>query len=102
LKKEYLVLQISIVQDATPSVTLALLEESVLKANSDERSRRFGRDLDYLINSDASRISISFKEYVSSGLRVGDRVSVEVTKVKQTSPESVAKLLESTRRTEAY
>jgi hypothetical protein len=102
MKKEYVVLQISMAEDASPSVTLSLLDEEILKANGDERSPRSVRDLRFIIHSDASRISLSFKEYASSGIKVGDRVSVEVTKLKEKAPVSVAKLPESMRRPETY
>jgi hypothetical protein len=102
LKKEYVVLEIAMDHDAAPSVTLSMLEESVLKANADERSPRSGRDLRYLIDSDASKISLSYNEYVALDIRVGDRVLVEVTKRKEKATESVAKLLESTRRPQTY
>jgi hypothetical protein len=102
LKKEYVVLEIAMDHDGAPSVTLSMLQESVLKANADERSPRSGRDLSYLINSDASKISLSYNEYVASGIKVGDRVSVEVTKIKEKAKESIAKLLESTRGPQTY
>jgi hypothetical protein len=38
LKKEYVVLQISMVQDATPGVSGAIVDEQILRANGDERS----------------------------------------------------------------
>ena len=72
MKKEYVVLEIAMDHDAAPSVTLSMLEESVLKANADERSPRSGRDLSYLINSDASKISLSYNEYVALDIRVGE------------------------------
>ena len=89
-------------QDASPSVTLKMLEESVLKANGDEQSPRYGRNLEYLLSTHASRLSISYKEYLASGIKVGDRVLVEVTRSKEGAAESVAKLLESTRKSKAY
>jgi hypothetical protein len=91
LKKEYVVLEIAMDHDAAPSVTLSMLEESVLKANADERSLSSGMDLRYLINSEASKISLNYNEYVALDIRVGDRVSVEVTKRKEKATESIAK-----------
>lgn len=76
-------------------MTLSMLDEALLKAKDDKDSPSYRHDLQYLLNTDAAtRISLSFKEYLDSGIKVGDRVSVAVAKLKDSGPESVIKLLE--------
>jgi hypothetical protein len=99
LRKELVVLQITVVQGEPPSVALSMLEEKALRPADDEESSSYRQDLQYLLSTEAaSRILLSYDEYVSSGIKVGDRVSISVTKVKDTSPGSLGKLLESKSR----
>jgi len=98
MKKELVVVQISVVSDAAPSVTLTMVEESVLKSNAEGRPPRPGRSLMYFFHTDApTRVTSTFSEYVLSGIKVGDRVWVEVTKLEEAAPDLPAELLESTR-----
>ena len=95
-------MQISVGQDGTPSVTLSMLDEKILKENEDERNpHHHRRDLQYMLNSDmASRISLSFKDYASSGIKVGDKVSVEVTKLREARPKAVNRTMDSKNKSE--
>lgn len=84
IQKEFVVLQISAVQDGTPGVTLSMLDEGVLRARGDKKSPYFGLGLAYLLRSRVGAcVSLSLDEYASSGIRVGDRVSVGVTRLKE-------------------
>jgi len=99
LRKELVVLQITVAQGEPPSVALSMLEENALRPADDEESSNYRQDLQYLLSTEAaSRILLSYGEYVSSGIKVGDRVSISVAKVKDTSPGPLGKLLESKSR----
>jgi hypothetical protein len=98
MKKEYVVLQIAVAQDGSPAVTLSMLEEEVLKSNDKHRPPHHPKDIQYMLNTGAaSSVSMNFNEYSSSGIKVGDKVSVEVTKLKDTDVKQFGSIMESAR-----
>src|SRR5580698_354071 len=95
MKKEYVVLQISVAQDGSPAVTLSMLEEEAWKSNDKHHSLYNARDIRYILDTGAaSNVSMNFNEYSSSDINVGDMVSVEVTKLKDTDMKQFNSIME--------
>jgi hypothetical protein len=82
LKKEFVIMQISAMRDGSPSVVLTLLEERLLRLENEAtcdlpQPYKYHRlvDQDYYMTT-----VLDLNEYASSGLKVGDTVTVELRK----------------------
>jgi hypothetical protein len=82
LKKEFVVMQISAMKDGSPNVVLTLVEERMVRLEDENRCDlpypyRYQR---YIDQDYCTTTVVDLNEYASSGLKVGDMVTVELKK----------------------
>ena len=85
MKSEFVVMQISAMRDGSPNVVFTLVEERIIRLEEESQCdlpypHRYHRhiDQDYCMNA-----VVDLNEYASSGLKVGDMVTVELKKSKE-------------------
>ena len=82
MKKEFVVMQISARRDGSPNVVLTLVEERLIRLEDEARCDlpypyRYRRLID---PDDCVTTVVDLNEYASSGLKVGNTVTVELKK----------------------
>jgi hypothetical protein len=83
LRKQFVVMQISASPDGRPDVLLSMIEERFLKAKADDGCPGAHEiPVHYYLSEYSTRITLDLGEYGHSGLAVGDRVWLEIGKVK--------------------
>ena len=85
MKNDFVVMSISAMRDGSPNVVLTLVEERIIRIDEESQCdlpypHRYNRhfDQDYCMNA-----VVDLNEYASSGLKVGDMVTVELKKSKE-------------------